>query len=151
VGRSRVAVSNLLRLLELPDEIIAAIEKGTLSEGHGRALLLAKDRLAQRRLARTAAAEGWSVRVLEDRARRSNEASGSAKGAGRAKGRGKQQFHPDQEAAAAEIAEVFSEVLGSDAGVRPTADGGYRVELAFASRDEALAVAHRLRARGSGR
>src|SRR5581483_11104975 len=41
VGRSRVAVSNLLRLLELPDEAVELIELGGLSEGHGRALLLA--------------------------------------------------------------------------------------------------------------
>jgi ParB family chromosome partitioning protein len=41
VGRSRVAVSNLLRLLDLPDEALALVEDGTLSEGHGRALLLA--------------------------------------------------------------------------------------------------------------
>ncbi|MGH2841596.1 MAG: ParB/RepB/Spo0J family partition protein, partial [Solirubrobacteraceae bacterium] len=41
VGRSRVAVSNLLRLLDLPDEALELIERGDLSEGHGRALLLA--------------------------------------------------------------------------------------------------------------
>jgi ParB family transcriptional regulator, chromosome partitioning protein len=151
VGRSRVAVSNLLRLLELPEEALAAIENGTLSEGHGRALLLAKDHTARRRLTRGAAAEGWSVRVLEERARRSNEAAGAAKGAGRAGRRGKDRLHPDQEAAAAEISEAFAEALGSEAGVRPTADGGYRVELAFASRDEALALARRLRARRDGR
>ncbi len=150
VGRSRVAVSNLLRLLELPEEAIAAIEAGTLSEGHGRALLLAKDHTARRRLARAAAAEGWSVRVLEDRARRANETSGDASTGGpRASGKGR--LHPDQEAAAAEISEAFSQALGSEAGVRPAADGGYRVELAFASREEALALAHRLRARRSGR
>src|SRR3954465_10618609 len=43
VGRSRVAVSNLLRLLDLPDEALALIEDGALSEGHGRALLLTAD------------------------------------------------------------------------------------------------------------
>ena len=39
VGRSRVAVTNLLRLLDLPDDVQAMIERGDLSEGHGRALL----------------------------------------------------------------------------------------------------------------
>ena len=43
VGRSRVAVSNLIRLLELPDDAIALIERGELTEGHGRALLVAED------------------------------------------------------------------------------------------------------------
>jgi ParB family chromosome partitioning protein len=142
VGRSRVAVSNLLRLLELPDEVLSLIESGTLSEGHGRALLTAKDHGVRRRLARSAAADGWSVRVLEDRARRSNEAEGEGgRTAARAARRGK--AHPDQEAAAAEIAEALSLALGADVGARPMPGGGYRVELAFASRDEALALARR--------
>ncbi|MFM9126605.1 MAG: ParB/RepB/Spo0J family partition protein, partial [Solirubrobacterales bacterium] len=67
VGRSRSAISNLLRILELPDEALALLEEGRLSEGHGKALLLAEDNGDRRRLARQAAEEGWSVRVLEDR------------------------------------------------------------------------------------
>src|SRR3954451_659427 len=67
VGRSRVAVSNLLRLLELPDEVGVMLEQRLISEGHGRALLLAEDHGARRALAREAVAEGWSVRTLEDR------------------------------------------------------------------------------------
>ena len=47
VGRSRVAVSNLLRLLDLPDDAITMLENGELTEGHGRALLLAADHAAQ--------------------------------------------------------------------------------------------------------
>src|SRR3954451_18923735 len=69
VGRSRVAVSNLLRLLDLPDEVLTQLEHGELSEGHGRALLLTDDHDARRRLAHTAAAEGWSVRTTEAKAR----------------------------------------------------------------------------------
>src|SRR5947209_7279307 len=67
VGRSRVAVSNLIRLLELPDEALSLIEHGTLTEGHGRALLLAEDHAERRRLARAAAEAAWSVRELESR------------------------------------------------------------------------------------
>ncbi|MGB2712329.1 MAG: ParB/RepB/Spo0J family partition protein, partial [Conexibacter sp.] len=58
VGRSRVAVSNLIRLLDLPDEALALVEQGRLSEGHGRALLLARDHGDRRRLARDAAGAG---------------------------------------------------------------------------------------------
>src|SRR5271154_241788 len=65
VGRSRVAVSNLVRLLDLPDEALRMLEDGTLSEGHGRALLLAEDHAARRRLAADASLGGWSVRALE--------------------------------------------------------------------------------------
>src|SRR3954447_14360939 len=73
VGRSRVAVSNLLRLLDLPDEALDLLENGGLTEGHGRALLLAGDHGERRRLARDAVAAGWSVRVLEERARETND------------------------------------------------------------------------------
>jgi ParB family chromosome partitioning protein len=57
IGRSRVAVSNLVRLLDLPDEALELLERGSLSEGHGRALLIATDHTVRRQLARTAAAE----------------------------------------------------------------------------------------------
>jgi ParB family transcriptional regulator, chromosome partitioning protein len=150
VGRSRVAVSNLLRLLELPEEALEMIENGTLSEGHGRALLLAKDHTARRRLARAAAGEGWSVRVVEDRARRDNEEPpGGRKKAARAPRKGR--AHPDQEAAAAEIAEALSRALGADVEARPVSGGGYRAELTFASREEALELAQRLRSGRGGR
>ncbi len=145
VGRSRVAVSNLLRLLELPEEVLELIESGTLSEGHGRALLTAKDHGVRRQLARSSAAEGWSVRVLEDRARRSNDAVGAGERSASARTPRKGKAHPDQEAAAAEIAEALSLALGADVGARVAPGGGYRVELAFGSREEALALARRVR------
>ena len=58
VGRSRPAVSNLIRLLELPDEALEMLESGELSEGHGRALLGASGNDVRRRLARDAARGG---------------------------------------------------------------------------------------------
>src|SRR3954462_10647406 len=83
IGRSRVAISNLLRILDLPDEALALLESGRLTEGHGRALLMAPDHTDRRRLARAAPDQGWSVRVTEDRARAAN--AGAAPG-GRAAG-----------------------------------------------------------------
>ncbi len=58
VGRSRVAVSNLVRLLDLPEDVIELLQEGALSEGHGRALLLAEDHGARGALARSAVAGG---------------------------------------------------------------------------------------------
>ena len=58
VGRSRPAVSNLIRLLDLPDEVLELLESGELSEGHGRALLAARGNDVRRRLAREAAQAG---------------------------------------------------------------------------------------------
>src|SRR4051795_12892129 len=69
VGRSRPAVSNLIRLLDLPDEALELLESGDLSEGHGRALLAADGNDVRRRLAREAVRGGWSVRETENRAR----------------------------------------------------------------------------------
>ena len=139
VGRSRVAVSNLLRLLDLPDEVLEALQEGTLSEGHGRALLMAEDHADRRRLARAAASEGWSVRVTEQRAREANEAP-----APRAAGR--PAPHPDQEEAMARIAEQLGGALGTDVRVRPRGTG-YKVELTFADAAEAEALADRLAGR----
>ena len=143
VGRSRVAVTNLLRLLDLPDEALELLERGDLSAGHGRALLLAGDHGDRRRLARAAVDEGWSVRTLEARAREANEPAAAAP-APAAGARG--ALHPDQAAAVEQIADALGGALGVEVKVKPRGDG-YRVELAFDDPDEALALAHRLRPR----
>src|SRR5215217_8485832 len=65
VGRSRVAISNLIRLLELPEEALELIERGDLSEGHGRAILVCKDHDSRRALARAARDSAWPVRETE--------------------------------------------------------------------------------------
>ncbi len=145
VGRSRVAVSNLLRLLDLPDEVIEMLEREQLSEGHGRALLLAEDHTARRRLARDAGREGWSVRVVEARAREVNKANGVK--ADKPSARAKRGVHPDQQEAAATIASTLEEALGAE--VRVHVDkSGYRAELSFAGPKEALELAQRLRSAG---
>jgi ParB family chromosome partitioning protein len=141
VGRSRVAVSNLIRLLDLPDEVIELVQGGTLSEGHGRALLLADDHTARRRLGRMATQEGWSVRVTEQRARESNAPPPAVHRARRRVA----ALHPDQEAAAREIADTFAAAVGADVVVRARRDGGFTAELSFASSDEALELARKLR------
>lgn len=141
VGRSRVAVTNLLRLLDLPDEALELLERGDLAEGHGRALLLATDHTDRRRLARAAAAEGWSVRVLEARARAANSADGTP-----AAPATRPATHPDQRAAAEQIADALGGALGIEVTVKPRGTG-YRAELTFDDPDEALALARRLRPR----
>ena len=145
VGRSRVAVSNLVRLLDLPDEAIELVQEGQLSEGHGRALLLAHEHGERRRLAREAAEQGWSVRVTEERARESNaEAAPRQIADGRDSAR---RVHPDQEQAAQEIAQTLGAALGADVRVKPTADGRYSAQLSFATPEEALELAQRIRPR----
>ncbi|HEX8714967.1 MAG TPA: ParB/RepB/Spo0J family partition protein, partial [Solirubrobacteraceae bacterium] len=147
VGRSRVAVSNLLRLLDLPDEAIELLQEGALSEGHGRALLLAEDHVARARLARTAAREGWSVRVVEARARAENAGAGEPAAPRAARRRMTREPHPDQLAATREIADALEAALGAEVSVRPATGGGYRAELAFETPAEAVELARRLRPR----
>jgi ParB family transcriptional regulator, chromosome partitioning protein len=140
VGRSRVAVSNLIRLLDLPDEALGLLERGDLSEGHGRALLLAPDHADRRRLARDAAARGWSVRELEHRARESTGREAAARPR-----TARAPLHPDQEAGIAQLTDAFGNALGEE--VRVSANGtGYRLQLTFESLDDGLALARRLAA-----
>jgi ParB family chromosome partitioning protein len=136
VGRSRVAVSNLMRLLDLPDEVIDLQAEGRLTEGHGRALLTAPDHADRRRLARAAADEGWTVRETEARAR---EAANPPEPAPTPK----RTVHPDQQAAADRLQDALSRALGADVRVAPRREG-YTVTLAVASLDEAEALAERL-------
>ena len=71
VGKSRPAVANTMRLLELPDEVLDLIARGSLSEGHGRALLLSGGQDERVALARRAVKRGLSVRDTEAAAKRS--------------------------------------------------------------------------------
>jgi ParB family transcriptional regulator, chromosome partitioning protein len=73
VGKSRSAITNTLRLLGLPPAVQHLLADGRLSAGHARALLGTPDRALQERLAKQAAAEGWSVRVVEDAVRGGGE------------------------------------------------------------------------------
>src|SRR3954471_22196525 len=135
VGRSRVAISNLIRLLELPEEVLELIEGGQLSEGHGRALLLCKDHDRRRRLALEARDGSWSVRETEDRAR---EAEGREPPK-----RGKVVVHPDLQEAVAAAEDALSAALGQDVKARARGETCV-VEIAFDSPADAVALAERL-------
>jgi ParB family chromosome partitioning protein len=141
VGRSRVAVSNLLRLLDLPDEALELLESRALSEGHGRALLLAPGHDERRRLARLAAAEAWSVRTLEQAARESATAKPPRRD------RRRPPTHPDQVEACTELADRLAAALGVEVHVVAGGSGAYRAVISFATREEALELADRVAAR----
>jgi ParB family chromosome partitioning protein len=111
LGRSRVAVSNLIRLLDLPDDVLGLIEAGKLSEGHGRALLARRDQADRRRLAREAAAVGWSVRDTERRVKAAEEGTSTA--ASRAV-----VLHPDLAEALGAAEDALSAALGHEVHVR---------------------------------
>jgi ParB family chromosome partitioning protein len=69
IGRSKPSVSNRLRMLELPDDVLGMVERGELSEGHARAVLAVPDQEGRRRLARQIVRRGLSVRAAERAAR----------------------------------------------------------------------------------
>jgi ParB family chromosome partitioning protein len=69
VGRSKPSVSNRIRLLELPDDVLGMVERGQLTEGHARAVLAVPDQEGRRRLAREIVRRGLSVRAAEQRAK----------------------------------------------------------------------------------
>jgi ParB family transcriptional regulator, chromosome partitioning protein len=69
VGRSKPAVSNRLRLLELPEDVLAMLERGELTEGHARAVLAVPGHEERRQLARKVVRRGLSVRDAERAAR----------------------------------------------------------------------------------
>jgi len=78
VGKSRAAVSNTLRLFQLPPAIQKMVATGDLSAGHARALLGTPDRAYQEQLARRAMAEGLSVREVEEAVRLRSDLAGEA-------------------------------------------------------------------------
>jgi ParB family chromosome partitioning protein len=69
VGHSKPAISNRVRLLDLPDDILGMVERGELTEGHARAVLAVPDNDGRRRLAREIVAKGLTVRAAERAAR----------------------------------------------------------------------------------
>jgi ParB family chromosome partitioning protein len=137
VGRSRSAISNLIRVLDLPDEALDLLRAGELTEGHGRAILQANGVDTRRRLAREAAAGGWSVRETERRAKQDG---------GRRRASGRSRKDADRHAVLAKAEEELEQALGHDTSVR-LARNGVKVELVFDDVEELRAFARRLRGR----
>ncbi|HEY3765874.1 MAG TPA: ParB/RepB/Spo0J family partition protein [Gaiellales bacterium] len=135
VGKSRPAVANTMRLLELPDEVLDLVSGGTLSEGHGRALLQAAGQDERVTLARTAVSRGWSVRECEVAAKRAATPKPAARRAPGAM---------DDELAHLAVDAAWQS-LGLRATVRRGPRGG-RVEIHFASPAELGRIVDQLRA-----
>ncbi len=78
VAKSRSTITNTLRLLQLPATIQGLLERGELSGGHAKALLSIEDQVYAEHIAKRAAAEGWSVRMVEEAARARAEGGSGA-------------------------------------------------------------------------
>ncbi|MEX2196043.1 MAG: ParB/RepB/Spo0J family partition protein [Thermoleophilaceae bacterium] len=137
LGRSRPRLSNLIRILNLPDAVLESIETGALSEAHGRAILECPDHDARRRLAERALRDGWSVRETERRAKLAKEGPAARPPKG--------ELHPDLAEALATAEDALSSALGRDVRVKPRGSR-FRVELELDDLAEAVELARRLRA-----
>ena len=140
VGRSRATVSNLLRLLELPDEIRALVHAGSLEMGHARALLPLAAPMAVS-LARQAAEHGWSVREVEHRVQQLS--SGKVAGSPRAGSRKAKAPQADLAALEREL----SETLGSRVAVLNGRGNKGKLVIHYANLDALEGVLQRLRTR----
>ncbi|MBA2506906.1 MAG: ParB/RepB/Spo0J family partition protein [Thermoleophilaceae bacterium] len=143
IGKSRVAVSNLIRLLGLPDEVLERIETGELSEGHGRAILMTKETRTRKTLARKAAEKGWSVRETE---RHAKEAAGTP-APPRAAG-GPIVLHPDLEESIGLAEDALTSALGREVRVR-SRGGRVRAEIDFDDPREIVRLAEALMRRAA--
>lgn len=138
VGRSRAAVTNLLRLLELPDDVQLMIEQGELSEGHGRALLALPDHGQRRKVARLVASQGLSVRQTEALVKKLNEeAPGGAAPAAR----------PPAGPDFSDLVDELYGLLETPVRIRSGKRGG-TIQIAFRSRGELERLVGLLRSLG---
>jgi ParB family transcriptional regulator, chromosome partitioning protein len=137
VGRSRAAISNLIRLLDLPDPVLTLLEREELTEGHGRAILQISDQDKRTRLAKQAASEGWSVRETERFAGQGPRRKRSTGG----------RISAEERAAMSEAEDTLGSALGQDVKVR-RAGNGVKAELHFGDLAALESLARRLRKRG---
>ncbi len=128
VGRSKPSVSNRIRLLELPDDVLGMVERGQLTEGHARAVLAVPDHEGRRRLAREIVRRGLSVRAAEQR----------AKWAG-ARQRPRTRSTPVDPALAERVRSAIEQLTGRHARVAPG-----RVELPFGDEHDLAELAEAL-------
>jgi ParB family chromosome partitioning protein len=134
VGRSKPSVSNRMRLLELPDDVLGMVERAQLTEGHARAVLAVPDHEGRRRLAREIVRRGLSVRAAEQR----------AKWAG-ARRRPRANAAAVDPALADRVRAAVAQLTGWHARVAPG-----RVELAFADEHELAELAEALERAAAG-
>ncbi|MFT3791147.1 MAG: ParB/RepB/Spo0J family partition protein [Rudaea sp.] len=133
IGRSRSAVSNLLRLLDLPAEIQRLLKEGRIETGHAKALATLQPALALG-LARRAAEHGWSVRELEAAARKAQTAP---------QGKAKKAAARDADIVALE--RELSEKLAARVAIQHGNHGRGKLVIGYHSLDELEGILEKIR------
>lgn len=126
MGKSRVAVTNSLRLLKLPPAVRSMLIEGTLSEGHGRAILGAPDDAMMITLARQAQKKKLSVRKLEKLIRDARDAQ---------RGKAKPAAGASKSASVRDLESRLTRVLGARTAVEHKGKGG-KVVISYSDLDE---------------
>ncbi|MGH7543262.1 MAG: ParB/RepB/Spo0J family partition protein [Gemmatimonadota bacterium] len=138
VGRSRPAIANAIRLLDLPDEVQGLVRGGGLSAGHGRALLGLADRRGIAPLARKVVRDGLNVRQVERMVKRENRGSSG-------KDPGARRPAPD-ELERRRVEEDLQRALGTRVRLHTDRSGKGRLEIDFFSFDDLERIVQRLKA-----
>lgn len=137
VGRSRSAVSNLLRLLALPEPVQHMLHQGLLEMGHARALL-ALPVVQQLELAQTAVDKGWSVREVERRVQQLSDQKTTVATVDK-------RVDPD----IARLEQEVSECIGAKVSIRHGARGQGRLQVEYANLDDLERLLEKLQAKSS--
>jgi ParB family transcriptional regulator, chromosome partitioning protein len=130
VGKSRPAITNTLRLLQLPAEAQRDLEEGRITAGHARALLAVPSEAARAALSREIVTRGLSVRDAE-------------KAVARTRSRPETAGDPDVRRMESDL----SRALGTKVSIHSGKDGRGTVEIAFFSHDDLARVAAQILAR----
>jgi ParB family chromosome partitioning protein len=141
VGRSRAAVSNMLRLLDLPPDIKQLLEARRLEMGHARALLTLPAAEA-RKLALATADNGWSVRELEERARKAHDAAGDAKARN---GKPAPRTNGAGDPNVAQLEQQLAERLGARVSIQAGRGGRGKLVIEYFSLDELDGILDKIR------
>ena len=135
IGRSRASVSNLLRLLDLPEPIRQLLEQHKLEMGHARALLTLEPKLAIG-LARRAVEHGWTVRELEDAAREAQTLP---------KGKAKTSAKTSRDADIVALERELAEKLAARVNIQHGRGGRGKLVVNYHSLDELEGILARIR------
>ncbi len=140
IGKSRSAITNTLRLLQLPEEVLVSLAEGNISEGHGRALLgLEADPDALRDVWRTVESKGLSVRVTEELVR---ETLGRDKPIAKTSRSPQIAMPADPQLTA--LGEHFQEILATEVKLQPRKGGGGTILIRYSDAEELQRIAEQI-------
>ena len=123
IGKNRATIANYIRLLKLPAEIQVALKNKQIDMGHARALLAIDDPVRQLQLFHELTAKGYSVRMVEEKARQMNEGKPSGKNSG-----AQNDLAP--------LGRQLSKFLGAPVKLKCSASGKGSISISFKNEDD---------------